>query len=184
MNRIVLCALCLVFGAVAAFAVPFSAELTTTGPDGEASGYTDRYAAYLCTTAEAATYFDGNATIAGVTDWLKDNYATDIGNLNDAGDEVKMQAYGFDAGEYSFTKYFQSGLAGDYLAVLTYAMDSGDFLYRVFGNTAAADGTLTIDLSRSAGNAGDWTQGAVPEPTSGLLILLGVAGLALKRKKA
>lgn len=28
------------------------------------------------------------------------------------------------------------------------------------------------------------TMGAVPEPTSGLLLLLGVAGLALKRKKA
>ena len=31
--------------------------------------------------------------------------------------------------------------------------------------------------------AGDWTA-AVPEPTSGLLLLLGVAGLALKRKRA
>ena len=31
-------------------------------------------------------------------------------------------------------------------------------------------------------DAGTWT--AVPEPTSGLLLLLGVAGLALKRKRA
>ena len=32
--------------------------------------------------------------------------------------------------------------------------------------------------------ASDWaTMGAVPEPTSGLLLLLGVAGLALKRKR-
>ena len=37
-------------------------------------------------------------------------------------------------------------------------------------------GTFTFE-----GN-GTWT--AVPEPTSGLLMLLGVAGLALKRKKA
>ena len=182
MNKIVLCALCLVFGAVAAFAAPFSAELTTTGPDGEASGYTDRYAAYLCMTAEAMTFFGGYDTIEGVTDWLKDNYATGIGNLNNAGDEVKMKVYGFDEGEYSFTKYFQSGLAGDYLAVLTYAADDENW-YRVFGNTAEG-GTLTIDLSRGAGSAGEWTQGAVPEPTSGLLILLGVARLALKRKKA
>lgn len=29
-----------------------------------------------------------------------------------------------------------------------------------------------------------WSSAAVPEPTSGLLILLGMAGLALKRKHA
>ena len=34
--------------------------------------------------------------------------------------------------------------------------------------------------------AGDWStmSGAVPEPTSGLLLLIGMAGLALKRKRA
>ena len=32
--------------------------------------------------------------------------------------------------------------------------------------------------------AGAWTSVSVPEPTSGLLLLLGVAGLALKRKRA
>lgn len=31
---------------------------------------------------------------------------------------------------------------------------------------------------------GTWTSISVPEPTSGLLLLLGMAGLALKRKKA
>ena len=32
--------------------------------------------------------------------------------------------------------------------------------------------------------AGGWTSTSVPEPTSGLLMLLGMAGLALRRKRA
>ena len=36
----------------------------------------------------------------------------------------------------------------------------------------------------STANAGAWQPAAVPEPTSGLLMLLGLAGLALKRKRA
>lgn len=41
---------------------------------------------------------------------------------------------------------------------------------------------LTLDASAGYSSAGWYT--AVPEPTSGLLLLLGVAGLALKRKRA
>lgn len=40
----------------------------------------------------------------------------------------------------------------------------------------------TLDLTASAASQG--FTAAVPEPTSGLLILLGMAGLALKRKRA
>ena len=35
-----------------------------------------------------------------------------------------------------------------------------------------------------ASTAGAVNVGAIPEPTSGLLLLLGVAGLALKRRRA
>ena len=45
-----------------------------------------------------------------------------------------------------------------------------------FGTQATGSATL------GTGTAGSWT--AVPEPTSGLLLLLGMAGLALKRKRA
>ena len=186
MNRITICA-AFVLGAVAAFAAPYSAELTATGKNNETEGYTDRYAAYLCTTEATKGYFGGNSSVDTVTGWLKVNYATGLAALDHDREKTAMAPYGeggrsFDEGEYSFTKYFQSGLSGDYLAVLAYA-ENGENWFRVFGNEADMDGTLTIDLSSGAGVAGGWTQ-AVPEPTSGLLLLIGLAGLALKRKRA
>ena len=51
--------------------------------------------------------------------------------------------------------------------------------------TALGTGAATINFGNQASytqNASNWA--AAPEPTSGLLLLLGVAGLALKRKRA
>ena len=50
---------------------------------------------------------------------------------------------------------------------------------------AAATATTTVgfaNMQSATQNASNWA--AVHEPTSGLLLLLGMAGLALKRKRA
>ena len=49
------------------------------------------------------------------------------------------------------------------------------------GITPISD-SISFDGDNGAFQAGGWQ--SVPEPTSGLLLLLGVAGLALKRKRA
>ncbi len=51
-----------------------------------------------------------------------------------------------------------------------------------FGNQSTASSTVT-EISGGYQSAG-WYASSVPEPTSGLLLLLGMAGLALKRKIA
>ena len=75
-----------------------------------------------------------------------------------------------------------------------------DFYFVVFNNSNAASATeyaMVSELNKAYSGmaskfsaAGDfstlpaWQTTAVPEPTSGLLMLLGVAGLALRRRRA
>lgn len=50
-----------------------------------------------------------------------------------------------------------------------------------------AEGAFTAGVGKldsATAAAGAWTTASVPEPTSGLLMLLGIAGLALRRRKA
>ena len=60
----------------------------------------------------------------------------------------------------------------------------------LMGSTYTFDETLTGDIWAKNGlatagySAPGWYSASVPEPTSGLLLLLGMAGLALKRKRA
>ena len=51
-----------------------------------------------------------------------------------------------------------------------------------FTSAAGAKSLIWGDQTSYTQGAGKWT--AVPEPTSGLLLVLGMAGLALKRKRA
>ena len=69
------------------------------------------------------------------------------------------------------------------------ASAANNFAYTTVGETiiaaSGADGNLAFGTFDNATAAtGGWQSTDVPEPTSGLLLLLGVAGLALKRKRA
>ena len=76
-------------------------------------------------------------------------------------------------------------ISDDFVAGNTYnfyftAEDGAGNSYQSETISALAYGVGTAPISFEG--AGTWT--AAPEPTSGLLLLLGVAGLALKRKRA
>ena len=181
MKKIVHCALCLVLCAGAAVAAPlYYAGLVTEGATGDAGGYAERYTAYLCTAEAAKDYFGGNDTYVGVTTWLAENgenYTSGLKSLTGS----KMDSEPFYGGEYMFSKYFAALTEGEkYLAVVAYA-NGKDNQFRVFESTVDG-GQIALGPTYGGGAAGDWTQ-AVPEPSSAVLLLIGLAGLALRRKK-
>ena len=83
-----------------------------------------------------------------------------------------------------------SGSQDFYLIVLNSGNVSTATAYAKSGKVTAEvdpslDTLITFGSMESATkNVSSWTAIAAPEPTSGLLLLLGVAGLALKRKRA
>ena len=85
------------------------------------------------------------------------------------------------------------------VAGITDTTKNYDFYFVVFNNSNVASATeyaIVSDLNKeysgldgkftASGNFSGvtWQPAAVPEPTSGLLMLLGVAGLALRRRRA
>ena len=133
---------------------------------------------------------DSIATITALLDDGKstESYAFGSGSIaNNGAANVLYASSGktLDAGTYTgFFVIFDSASA-----------TAGTSKYTVVSGTATLTQTIgesTAGLNFVAGNqatylnnADNWkSYGAVPEPTSGLLLLLGMAGLALKRKRA
>lgn len=142
------------------------------------------YSAYCLTVASAEAVF-GSAELSAVNSYVKANYSAAKSGVAAYGTALTAGDYSALEGQYGFAKYDGSPVAaGNYLAVLFY--DNGtDREFRVYGKDSAiwAEGQLVFDDTENTAYVGDWTAEAVPEPTSGMLLLIGIAGLALTRKR-
>lgn len=113
-------------------------------------------------------------------------------------DAVKVIDVGVTAGtikDGSTTGYTYNWTAADSTKSYNFYMviEDGDYTFDssisdpqvIKLGAAQATGTTTVgfaNMATATQAAGNWQ--SVPEPTSGLLMLLGMAGLALKRKRA
>jgi len=142
-----------------------------------------QYTAYYCSVAAAEDQkiFGGATSMTGIETFLKDNFVVGKSALAEHGTELSGGDYGLN--RYSFIQYGISELDENarYLAVAFY----GETAFRVFdaANSVIDSGRLLFtDKNAPAGTVGEW-QMSVPEPTSGLLLLTGLAGLCLRRKR-
>ena len=96
------------------------------------------------------------------------------------------------AGGYTFASdAFDSGSKYDFVFVAKATVNGIDYEWTSTKKTTTAQATSSPSLSWFGGNhttgeginANGWQTAAVPEPTSAMLLVLGVAALALRRKQ-
>ena len=156
--------------------------------DGTDSGITSATMAYLIDSATLSQSSIYDAVMGGAT--LADVVAGK--NLNSASmTDGKITAKTFDidmAAGTSLMAYmvlFDEDLNALYFSEeVTTQLHSTMTRNYAFSSDSSIEG-IAADMSSFNTSAGGWVStAAVPEPTSGLLLLLGMAGLALKRKQA
>ena len=146
------------------------------------ANYADDTAQFAAMDAVLADLRAGNE-ISGYTD----HTTLDVNGLSTA----KIYSNDFDGDNFMFTVVLAEGKDGSKWAAMNDiwgapGLENGATPMSTDMHNWAADvDVYGLDTTPSAEGWGGWYQvSAVPEPTSGLLLLLGVAGLALRRRRA
>ena len=162
------------------------------------SKITDATGTAITTAAGYTSLLNGGAIVlvqlASATDWSSATVldAGTNGNAANIYTGAPSSKKGTLTGTYGFDAATSSLKDGDILAVM-FKDASGNLSQLQYTDGTAVDATYTISGLDAIGDiwtgetftfaSGQTFTVAVPEPTSGLLLLLGMAGLALRRRR-
>jgi len=164
-----------------------TAQIRTKAPDAPelGSGTIGGYTCYILSGTKMATAMGiksiGATEVDRVSTWLSANFAVNYQKVLDTKPTSTERMWSNQA--LDFRNSDTSLSYANRFGIVTWANDDdGIVSFRVFNfnNNQAVQDFATVK-----GVWADWAAAEpIPEPTSGLLLLLGVAGLALKRKRA
>ena len=118
---------------------------------------------------DIAATFTGSTIVQSATAFKATQKETDAAS---AGDTVSLYMVIYDAATAADASYY---IVSD-VSSKTVAASGADI--------TVAFGSMSSTATANKFLSSSWTATAVPEPTSGLLMLLGMAGLALRRRRA
>ena len=194
MKKLVIMACAVAMAAVAQAATvqwASGALYTAAGKDGgwsgtlvNAAGATVTMSVYL---VDAATYATVSAMDqAGMYEWASGQTATYTGVNKNASTGATIGAVTISDDSVAGSTTFYSILTATY----TDATYGDMYMASAQTYTTPASGKANVAnifggaATATTGGVRDWQAAAVPEPTSGLLMLIGLAGLALRRRRA
>ena len=180
----IVCAAAFAHGATASWLLSDLVDKNGSAASGYAYTFTtanttiDAVTAALVATTDAAT-FSAALTSLGYVSQLSGSVSSGVYS---SGDKVLSEA--------GIPTNTRQQLFSVVIDTATLTDESNWYITGLSNKTKTAEYTLSDEGSSTASNwtavkaASEPIPGGVPEPTSGLLVLLGVAGLALKRKRA
>ena len=163
-------------------------QVWVTGGTKVANAY-DGYTAYLvnatawdAATISAATFSDSSIVLDSATFNAGGGKSTYTYKTLDAASAASPRAV-------SVSSLAEGNTMDVYYVILNTNKDPSEYYTiadTLTGRAETGDAVTTANMSIAQSSlATGWTQvGAVPEPTSGLLMLMGLAGLALRRRRA